>query len=120
MKLYISIIIAIIISSQSYAQTANNLFWIDKISPNLKSGWSDLVLTTNNILWYIIGLLYFISVIIWILWWFKILVSWWDEEKVKKWKNYILYMIYWLIIIFLVSQFITWVISIMSNPNIVV
>ena len=119
MNIYILFVIFITTISQSYAQTANVLFWVDKITPALNSWWTNLVLTTNNILWYIIWLFYFISIIIWVIWWFLILISWGDEEKVKKGKNYILYMIYWLIIIFLLSTFITWIIWIMSDKNIV-
>ena len=104
---------------QSYAWTAEDLFNPGNITPALQIWWGDLVFTVDNIAWYIIWLFYFIAVLIWIYWWFQILVSGWDEEKFKKWKNYIIYMVLWLIIIFLASQLVTWIISVMSDPTIV-
>lgn len=31
--------------------------------------------------------------------WFNIMLSWWDDEKIKRWKNTIIYIIIWLIIL---------------------
>lgn len=104
---------------ESYASNVADLFWIDKVDDKLKVWWEDLVFTLNNIFWYIIWLFYFIAVVFWIYWWFLILTSWWEEDKMKKWKNIVLYMIFWLIIIFLASQIVSWVVSVMSDPDIV-
>jgi hypothetical protein len=109
---------------QVWASDAGSLFGTDKISETLKPGgdsWdNDLVQTADNLLGYLIGLLYFIAVALWIYGWFTILVSGWDEEKVKKWKNIIIYVVIGLIVIFLASQLINWVIDTMttvSDPN---
>jgi hypothetical protein len=109
---------------QVWASDAGSLFGTDKISETLKpngdSGDNDLVQTADNLLGYLIGLLYFIAVALWIYGWFTILVSGWDEEKVKKWKNIIIYVVIGLIVIFLASQLINWVIDTMttvSDPN---
>lgn len=107
------------ITLKSYASDVWSLFWVDKLDPRLKVWWNDLIFTLNNIMWYIIWLFYFIAVAFWIYWWFMILTSWWEEDKVKKWKNIVLYVVYWLIVIFLASQLINWVIDIMSDSNIV-
>jgi len=97
-----------------YAEN-NDIFGVNKINPILQNGWDDLVSTADNILWYIIWLFYFIAVVVWIYGWFKILVSWWEEEKVKKWKNYLVYMIIWLVVIFLASIIVRWVIDVMTT-----
>jgi hypothetical protein len=123
-KKYILIFIYYILSYQltladSSASWAKSLFWTDKINEKLKVWWNDLIITLDNIFWYIIWLFYFIAVVFWVYWWFLILVSWWDDEKVKKWKNIVLYMIYWLVIIFLASQIVNWVIKVMSSDEII-
>lgn len=103
------------------ASDAGSLFWTDKISDTLKpNDWNnDLVQTADNLLGYIIGLFYFIAVAFWIYWGFTILVSGWDEDKVKKWKNIIIYVVIWLIVIFLASQLINWVINVIGSEEIV-
>lgn len=108
------------LSSVNAASTASGTFGVDKISSSLQNGWDDLLTTTDNILGYIIGLLYFISVILALWGGFKILTSAWDEDKVKDGKKVILYALLGLIVIFLASQLIKWIISIMSDPTIVV
>jgi hypothetical protein len=109
---------------QVWASDAWSLFWTDKISETLKpngDSWdNDLVQTADNLLGYLIGLLYFIAVALWIYGGFTILISGWDEDKVKKWKNIIIYVVIWLIVIFLASQLVNWVIETMttvSDPN---
>lgn len=97
---------------QVWAVDSWTFFWIEKVSETFQWGWDDLVKTSDNLLGYIIGLFYFIAVVFWIYWWFTILVSWWDEEKVKKWKNIVIYMVIWLIVIFLASQIVNWVIDV--------
>jgi tetrahydromethanopterin S-methyltransferase subunit G len=104
---------------QVWASDAWDLFRTDRIDDTLKSGWWDLVQTADNLLGYLIGLLYFIAVALWIYGWFTILVSGWDEEKVKKWKNIIIYVVIGLIVIFLASQLINWVIDVIWSEDIV-
>ena len=105
--------------NKSYAW---DLFWVSRLRNSELNHWNenmDLVLTIDNLLAYFIWLLYFIAVAMWLYWWFTILTSGWEEEKVKKWKNLILYMIIWLIIIFLSSIIVKWVISVMSKDEII-
>ena len=104
---------------QVWASDAWTLFRPDRISDTFKWGWDNLVLTADNLLGYIIGLFYFIAVALWIYGWFTILVSWGDEDKVKKWKNIIIYVVIWLIVIFLASQIVSWVIDVMWDEDIV-
>ena len=71
--------------------------------------------TLDSMLGYIISLLYFIAVIFAIYGWFQILTASWDEEKVKKWKTTLINAVIWLIVIFLASQIISWIISLMTS-----
>ncbi len=100
----------------------NDRFWICKVTDTLKwnSSWSDennFIEILDNIAWYIIGLFYFISVMLWIYAGFIILTSGWEDDRVKKWKNILIYVILWLIIIFLASQIINWVIDTLTETS---
>jgi len=98
---------------------AYDLLWTDKIDDKFKNGWVDLVTKIDNILGYFIWLLYLISVVIVVWWGFLILTSGWEEEKVKSWKKYVIYALVWLVVIFLASQFINWIIDTMTATDIV-
>lgn len=101
------------------ASDASTLFGGDKITDNLRNWGEDLVLTADNILGFIIGLFYFVAIVVTIYGWFLILTSGGEDERLKKGKNYFIYAIVWLIVIFLASQLILWVISVMSDSEIV-
>lgn len=74
--------------------------------------WTDwaFITTLDTMLWYVIGLLYFITLVFALYGWFQILTAAWDEEKVKKWKTTLINAVVWLVVIFLASQIITWII----------
>ena len=63
---------------------------------------------------YIIWLFYFIAVIYWVYAWFLIITAWWDEEKVKKWKTGIINVAIWLVVIFLASSIINWIVQVLQ------
>ncbi|MDD3145592.1 MAG: TrbC/VirB2 family protein [Candidatus Gracilibacteria bacterium] len=118
--IYLLLILSLIfISGNVSASDAGTLFGVNKIDSSLSGGGSNLVATVNNIAGYIIGLFYFIAVILGIYGGFLILVSGGDEDKVKKGKNIIIYVVFGLIVIFLASQLVNWVIGIMTNNAIV-
>ena len=75
------------------------------------TGGGDFVSTIESIVWYIIWLLYLVAVIFGLYAWFQILTAWWDEEKVKKWKTTMINVAIWLIVIFLSSSIINWLIE---------
>lgn len=118
-RLLISFILSCLLYAGVSAASAGGLFGIDRVSPNLRNGNGDLVSTLDGILGYIIGLFYFIAVIFTIYGGFTILTSAGDEEKVKKGKKIFLYAILGLIVIFLASQVVRWVIVLLSDRNIV-
>ena len=117
---FLSIVVLLLISYGSlYAADASTIFWVDRVTENLQNGGDDLVLTADNVFGYIIGLFYFIAVIFAIYGGFTILTSGWDEEKVKKGKNLVIYVVLGLVVVFLASQIVRWIISIMSDEDIV-
>lgn len=99
--------------------SAATLFGADKLDDTLKNGGSDLVETSNNMLWYVIGLFYFIAVAIGIYAGFQILTSLGDDEKVKKGRQTLIYSFLGLVVIFLASQIVNWLIITLSDPKIV-
>ena len=119
-KLFIKIFILFfivwhIIGNVFANSTPSDMFWGEKVLPSLRWWWNDLVSILDNILWYLIGLLYFISVVVVIYGWFRVLTSWGDDEQLKKWKNLIIYALIGLIIIFLASNIIYWIIDVMGQ-----
>ena len=76
---------------------------------NLSDG--TFITTLDNIFTWLIGLLYFVAVVFAIWGWFQILTAGWDEEKVKKWKATLINAVIWLVVIFLASGIIQWIIS---------
>jgi len=89
--------------------------WMDigqgKIDQRLVGTWNDAVTVIQSWIAVITTLLYIIAVIV-ILWaGFQILTAAWDEEKTKKWKTIIIQAVIWLLVIFIASSIITWVIN---------
>jgi len=105
--------------SVSNTLATNDLLWTDKIDDKFKNGWVDFVTKVDNIVWNLLLLVYFISVVFSVWWGFLIVTSGWDEAKVKKWKNFIIYTAIWLIVMFLASIFVRWIIQVMTSTDIV-
>ncbi len=117
MKKILYTLLGFFITSTSYAACEGGMdtFGTCRITENMKHTNTDLITISDNMLWYFIWLFYFIAIVIWVYWWFQILISWWDEEKVKKGKNYLVYMVIWLIVIFLASIIVNWIIDVMTT-----
>jgi type IV secretory pathway VirB2 component (pilin) len=77
--------------------------------------WSSFITTLDNILGYLIGLLYFVAVVFALYGGFQILTAAWDEEKVKKGKTTLINAVIGLVVIFLASIIVRWVISLSGN-----
>lgn len=118
-KLIYTILFYLLFINFCSAENAATLFWIGRVDERYMNWDLDFVSTVDNIFWYIIWLFYFIAVMLWIYWWFVILTSWWEDDKVTKWKNIVIYVVLWLIVIFLSSILIRWVIDILSDPDVV-
>lgn len=94
-------------------------FWMWRISSDLQWWWTDLVQTWTNIVTYLIWLMYLIAIVFWIYWWFVIITSGWADDKVKKWKKIILFVVVWLAVTLLSSVIVNWTISTMSSDKII-
>ncbi len=94
-------------------------FWMWRISSDLQWWWTDLVQTWTNIVTYLIWLMYLIAIVFWIYWWFVIMTSGWADDKVKKWKKIILFVVVWLAVTLLSSVIVNWTISTMSSDKII-
>ncbi len=85
----------------------NNVDWI--VTDQAASSYFQNIV--NYLLWFI----YLIAVALIIYAWFNLLTWVWDEEKAKKSKTMIIYVIIWIAIIFLASPIIKFVIQVLDN-----
>jgi hypothetical protein len=90
--------------------------WIDQTKKinNLKTDWTASWYVTS-IVTYILWFVYLIAVILIIYAWFNLLTWVGDEEKAKKSKTMILYVIVWIIIIFLAWPIVKFVTEALSK-----
>lgn len=63
----------------------------------------------QDIVAYLIWFLFFVAIVYVLYAWFKILVSSWEEEELKKSKSIIAYVIIWIILIFLAYSIVNFV-----------
>lgn len=89
-------------------QVANENTWIQWSAKTIDQIIQDIIA-------WIMGFLYVLAVLFGIYGWILILTAAGDEEKVKKWKTVIINVIIWLIVIFLVSTIINWIISLFAS-----
>lgn len=80
---------------------------------NATDGW--FINTLDKMLWYLIGLLYFVAVAYALYGWFMILTAGWEEDRVKKGKTTLINAIIGLIVIFLASQIVNWIIGLSTT-----
>lgn len=71
--------------------------------------------TLNNMLGYLVGLLYFVAVVFALYGGFQILTAGWDEDKVKSGKTTLVNAVIGLVVIFLASIIVNWIISLAST-----
>ncbi len=81
------------------------------LKAELKGSENDAVTVIQNWVATITTFLYIIAVIV-ILWaGFQILTAAWDEEKTKKWKTIVIQAVVWLLVIFIASSIVQFVIT---------
>ncbi len=95
-------------------------FWLDRVDDSLK--WSNVeadgvVDGITNIIVYLVGFFYLIAVIFGIYAWFLIMTSAGDDERIKKWKNIFIYVLVGLIVVFLASTIIRFVVEAFQWPS---
>lgn len=86
-------------------------FWWNKVSADLKwsNEWADSAiqkLITNAMLF-----LYLVAVIYGLWGWFQILTAWGKEDQVKKWRTIIIQALIWLVVIWLASSIVQFVVN---------
>lgn len=82
-----------------------------KVDPRLEGSWNSADIVIQNWVATITNFLYLIAVIV-ILWaGFQILTAAWDEEKTKKWKTIIIQAVVWLLVIFIASSIVNFILT---------
>ena len=71
----------------------------------------NFITTLDTMLGYVIGLLYFVAVAFALYGGFQILTAGWDEEKVKGGKTTLINAVIGLVVIFLASQIVSWIVG---------
>ncbi len=110
MKKIISSIFWLLLLNLSYANAALSLWWT-KVAPELKwsNDWADTAvqsLIKNAMLF-----LYLVAVIYGLWGGFLILTAWWKEDNVKKWRTVIVQALMWLVVIWLASSIVQFLVS---------
>ena len=97
--------------------------WLEEWVEALKNwlNWSAVETDTKlsdyiqDIVLYILTFVSIIAVL-YIIWsWFNLLISWWDEDKVKKTKWIITYVIIWIVVMWLAYPITTFIIQVVGS-----
>lgn len=92
-------------------------FWSNKVNPELKwsNDWADTAVQTliKNAMLF----LYLIAVIYGLWGGFLILTAGWKEDNVKKWRTVIVQALIWLVVIWLASSIVQFVVASILNVN---
>lgn len=84
---------------------------------NLQTTQNTLDVVLVKWIWYITWFLGLIAIIIGLWWAFNILTAAWDEEKVKKGKDIIIRVIFWLVAIFSINIIMRFVINALFSQS---
>ena len=82
--------------SATYSKTLCRVDWVSCVDEKSLSDWAQIIFTVINWLnWFV-----WIAVVIMIIYtWAQIIFSWWEDEKIKKAKKSIIYIIIWIVIL---------------------
>lgn len=80
---------------------SNWISWIDVPWTTDPSANDEAILIIVKVANRILSLLSVIAIIMFLIWWYKVLTAWWDDAKVKWWYKIIKNAIIWLLIIWL-------------------
>lgn len=119
MKKIVTWLVALSLATQVNFAQAINVTQTQDVTTGDNGTGGDFIATLDNILWYLIGLLYFVAVVFALYGGFQILTAGGDEEKVKKGKTTLIQAVIGLIVIFLASNIIRWVIGLGTGGTIV-
>jgi hypothetical protein len=89
--------------------------WIDAVKDiNELAKSTDAATYVTGVVKYLIWFVYLIAVILIIYAWFNILTGVWDEEKAKKSKTMILYVVIWILLIFLAWPIVDFIMNMLN------
>ncbi len=114
-KFFYSLLWIVLLTQNLLSANAEFSITAESNATKLKwNSWDNMVTIIESIVAYVVWLLYLIAVIVVLYWGFLILTAGWDEEWVKKWKKSIVNGVIWLIVIFLASSLVTWLITLFN------
>ncbi len=110
MRNFLYTLVAFSLLGVNYANAAI-WFWWEKVNETLKwsSGTADSAIQT--LITNAIAFLYLVAVVYGLWGWFNILTAWGNDEKVKKWKTIIIQALIGLVVIWLASSVVSWVVT---------
>lgn len=110
MKKFIFSMIGLSFLGLNYANAALSL-WGTKVDSWLKwsDQWADSAVQT--LIKNAITFLYLVAVVYGLYGWFNILTAGWNDEKVKKWKTIIIQALIGLVVIWLASSVVQWLVT---------
>ncbi len=102
-----------------WEQGCNLSSWVDIVKWTVTGIETERPLSEyiQDITVYILSFLTIVSVIYIIYAWFRILISVWDDEVIKKQKSTILYVVVWLAVIWLAYPILVFVLGVLSSGS---
>ena len=85
--------------------------WIWKVDPAIEWSQETADKAIQSIVANLITFLYLVAVLYGLWGWFNILTAWGDEEKVKKWKSILIQALMWIVVIWLASSIVWWLLT---------
>ena len=110
MKKIIYSLLGFVFLGLNYVNATENwdTFWKEKVTINPND--NPLDVETQRLISNGMKFLYLIAVIYALWGWFQILTAWWKEEQVKKWRTIIIQAMIGLVVIWLASSIVQWLV----------
>ena len=89
--------------------------WLEAIKNSINGMIINKTLSeyVQDVIAYLLSFISIIAVIYIIYAWFRIMIAWWNDDEVKKWKKTIFQVIIWIIVIWLAYSIVTFVINVL-------
>lgn len=104
------------IQADGWFWVSNWVNWIDVPKTNDQNVNDEALIIVTKIVDRILSLTSVIAIIIFTIWWYKVITAWWDDSKVKSWYKFIKNAIIWILIIWLtrgiirlIFRFVGWI-----------
>lgn len=86
-------------------------FWWNKVDSALKWSNDSADVAGQKLISNVMLFLYLVAVVYGLWGWFQILTAWWKEDNVKKWRTVIIQALMGLIVIWLASSIVQWLVT---------